>query len=108
MAGVLVDDDPTLDAKDRSFPAFWLPFQDVNSHNHAAQWVEQVPSMNKPDGGAGGGDARRVRRARRLVQRELTLLRGRRLLQRGLQRVLHLHQVKSSVRRIEFRDTATT
>lgn len=51
MAGVIVDEDPKLDATDRSFPAFWLPFQDVNAHNHSAQWVEQVPMM-MPDGGA--------------------------------------------------------
>jgi len=56
MAGVLVDDDPSVDAMDRSFPAFWLPFQDVNSHNHSAQWVEKVQSTSPPpgDGGTGG------------------------------------------------------
>jgi hypothetical protein len=35
---------------DRSFPAFWLPFQDVNSHNHTAQWVDQVTPPTKPPG----------------------------------------------------------
>src|SRR4029079_1978208 len=58
MAAVLVDEDGALDAKDRSFPAFWLPFQDVNSHNHSAQWVEKVlapPGGPGPDGGADGG-----------------------------------------------------
>jgi hypothetical protein len=63
MAAVVVDPDTSLDAKDRSFPAFWLPFQDVTAHNHSAQWVEQVqggpPPMSTPDGGtpvdAGGG-----------------------------------------------------
>ncbi|MGZ3449254.1 MAG: hypothetical protein ACXVEF_06620 [Polyangiales bacterium] len=52
MAGVVVDEDPSLDATDRSYPAFWLPFQDVNSHNHSAQWVEKVlspPSMPPTD-----------------------------------------------------------
>lgn len=29
-------------ANDPSYPAFWLPFQDVTSHNHAAQWTEVV------------------------------------------------------------------
>ncbi len=53
MAGVVVDEDTTLDSKDRSFPAFWLPFQDVNSHNHSAQWVEKVQST--PVGGGDGG-----------------------------------------------------
>jgi len=28
--------------QDPSFAAFWLPFQDINSGNHIAQWVEQV------------------------------------------------------------------
>jgi hypothetical protein len=40
---------------DRSFPAFWLPFQDVTSHNHTAQWVDQVtgtpPPTTPPNGG---------------------------------------------------------
>jgi hypothetical protein len=59
MAGVIVDADPSLDAKDRSYPAFWLPFQDVTAHNHSAQWVEQVQSGNPgADGGTdAGGDA---------------------------------------------------
>jgi len=56
MAAVIVDPDTTLDSKDRSFPAFWLPFQDVNSHNHSAQWVEQLQSAPPPDGGTDGGD----------------------------------------------------
>jgi hypothetical protein len=59
MAAVIVDPDPSLDATDRSFPAFWLPFQDVTSHNHSAQWVEQIVGGGPPDGGtdAGGTDA---------------------------------------------------
>ncbi|GAC1352024.1 MAG: hypothetical protein NVSMB1_10800 [Polyangiales bacterium] len=48
MAGVVVDENPALDAGDRSFPAFWLPFQDVNSHNHSAQWVEKVLGTPPP------------------------------------------------------------
>jgi hypothetical protein len=55
MAAVVVDPDGSLDAGDRSFPAFWLPFQDVASHNHAAQWVEQLQSGGTPDGGTDGG-----------------------------------------------------
>ncbi len=36
--------DPALAAagKDPSFPAFWLPFQDITGGNHIAQWVTQV------------------------------------------------------------------
>jgi hypothetical protein len=55
MAAIVVDPDRTLDASDRSYPAFWLPFQDVTAHNHSAQWVATVQS-----GGGGsppGGDA---------------------------------------------------
>jgi hypothetical protein len=55
MAAVIVDPDPSLDAKDRSFPAFWLPFQDVTSHNHSAQWVEQIQGSPMPDGGTDAG-----------------------------------------------------
>ena len=59
MAAVLVDESGALDSGDRSFPAFWLPFQDVNSHNHSAQWVEKVqgtPPSDGTDGGASGSD----------------------------------------------------
>ncbi|HVY49586.1 MAG TPA: hypothetical protein VHB21_27020 [Minicystis sp.] len=52
MAAIVIDPDPALDSGDRSYPAFWLPFQDVTSHNHTAQWVE---SINQGGGGAGGG-----------------------------------------------------
>jgi hypothetical protein len=27
---------------DPTGPAFWLPFQDINTNNHIAQWTEQV------------------------------------------------------------------
>jgi hypothetical protein len=53
MAAVVVDPDPSYDSKDRSYPAFWLPFQDVNSHNHSAQWVEKVVG-GSPDAGTCG------------------------------------------------------
>jgi hypothetical protein len=55
MAAVIVDPSPALDATDRSFPAFWLPFQDVNSHNHTAQWVEKIQGPPGGDAGVGGG-----------------------------------------------------
>ncbi len=54
MAAVLVDDGTALDSGDRSFPAFWLPFQDVNSHNHSAQWVESIAPPPPQDGGPCG------------------------------------------------------
>ena len=37
---------------DPSLPAFWLPFQDVNAHNHIAQWTEQIVEQGGCDGGA--------------------------------------------------------
>ena len=58
MAAVVVDPDPALDAQDRSYPAFWLPFQDVTAHNHSAQWVATVqgpPATPGGDGGTSGG-----------------------------------------------------
>ena len=55
MAAIIVDDDRGLDSVDRSFPAFWLPFQDVNAHNHTAQWVQKVQTGSIPDGGTCGG-----------------------------------------------------
>jgi hypothetical protein len=55
MAGIIVDPDPSLDAKDRSFPAFWLPFQDVTAHNHSAQWVEKIVGGPAPDAGTDAG-----------------------------------------------------
>ena len=56
MAAIIIDPDPSLDSSDRSFPAFWLPFQDVTSHNHTAQWVETVQGGGgNGAGGSGGG-----------------------------------------------------
>jgi hypothetical protein len=44
---------------DPSRPAFWLPFQDINAHNHTPQWTQSVATQPPPDGGAcvglGGG-----------------------------------------------------
>lgn len=52
MAAVIVDQDGVPTGVDRSFPAFWLPFQDVTSPNHTAQWVEEVVAQLPPDGGS--------------------------------------------------------
>jgi hypothetical protein len=30
---------------DPSYPAFWLPFQDISTHNHTAQWTAAVVTM---------------------------------------------------------------
>lgn len=50
--------DPARAAKgqDPSFPAFWLPFQSLNSGNHIAQWVvkiERKPCSSPADCSAG-------------------------------------------------------
>ena len=35
--------------KDPSYPAFWIPYQDMTTHNHTAQWTEQAaPPMQPP------------------------------------------------------------
>jgi hypothetical protein len=36
------DPDAAAAGKDPSYPAFWLPFQDMASGNHIAQWVTKV------------------------------------------------------------------
>jgi hypothetical protein len=40
-------------SKDPSGPAFWIPYQDITTHNHTAQWTQQhvtppPPPMNMP------------------------------------------------------------
>lgn len=52
MAAIIVDPNRALDSTDRSYPAFWLPFQDVTAHNHSAQWVATVQSGPPGDAGA--------------------------------------------------------
>ncbi len=32
--------------KDPTFPAFWLPYQDLTSKNHIAQWTKKVPVVH--------------------------------------------------------------
>jgi hypothetical protein len=53
MAAIVVDSDRSLDTSDRSYPAFWLPFQDVTAHNHSAQWVATVQAPPPPGGDSG-------------------------------------------------------
>ena len=33
-------------AGDPSFVPFWMPYQDVNTHNHIAQWTTQIVGIN--------------------------------------------------------------
>jgi hypothetical protein len=32
--------------KDPSYPAFWLPFQDMTTHNHTPQWTQRVANQD--------------------------------------------------------------
>ena len=53
MAAVALDD--VAGGSDGSFPAFWLPFQDYNAHNHIAQWTETI--VPPPDDCQGPGES---------------------------------------------------
>jgi hypothetical protein len=44
MAPVLLNEGSGA-GKDPSKPAFWLPFQDITTHNHTPQWTQQVATM---------------------------------------------------------------
>jgi hypothetical protein len=35
---------------DPSGVAFWVPYQDITTHNHTAQWTQEVPPKVKPPG----------------------------------------------------------
>jgi hypothetical protein len=39
---VAIDPDRAINGQDPSYAAFYLPFQDVTSSNHIAQWTKQV------------------------------------------------------------------
>jgi hypothetical protein len=39
-------------AMDPSFKAFWLPYQDITTHNHTPQWTQSAASKPPPDAGA--------------------------------------------------------
>jgi hypothetical protein len=36
---------------DPSSVAFWIPYQDMTTHNHTAQWTEQIIQNPPPDAG---------------------------------------------------------
>ena len=50
-----IDLDAVAAGTDGSFPAFWLPFQDVTAHNHIAQWVDSIVAPTCPGGGGTQG-----------------------------------------------------
>ena len=35
-----------IQPKDPSFPAFWLPFQDITTHNHTPQWTQKTANQD--------------------------------------------------------------
>lgn len=49
MAAINLSESPGTDP---SFPAFYLPFQDITTHNHTPQWTQQVVTMPPVDAGA--------------------------------------------------------
>jgi hypothetical protein len=49
MAAITLSD---VSGTDPSYPAFYLPFQDITTHNHTPQWTEQAVNMPLPDAGA--------------------------------------------------------
>ncbi|HZS35372.1 MAG TPA: hypothetical protein VFF06_01020 [Polyangia bacterium] len=51
MAAIDLSQTETGNGGDPSFPAFWLPFQDIKTHNHAAQWTAAIVTTPPPDGG---------------------------------------------------------
>jgi hypothetical protein len=59
MAAINLSTAEVMNPGDPSLPAFWLPFQDITTHNHTAQWTSTVVTMPPPDGGTcipGGQD----------------------------------------------------
>jgi len=51
---VAFDPAKAMQGQDASFPAFWLPFQDISGGNHIAQWTTKIP--RKPCAGNGDCD----------------------------------------------------
>lgn len=48
-----VDPDAVAAGRDGSFAPFALPFQDLSTSNHIAQWTQRVVPVDPPDGGTG-------------------------------------------------------
>jgi hypothetical protein len=51
MAAINLSTAEVSNPGDPSYPAFWLPFQDISTHNHTAQWTAAVANMPPPDMG---------------------------------------------------------
>jgi hypothetical protein len=43
-----IDPAKLKDGEDGSYPAFYLPFQDINTSNHIGQWTSQVVTDEPP------------------------------------------------------------
>jgi hypothetical protein len=59
MAAINLSNAEVSNPTDPSYPAFWLSFQNITTHNHSAFWTSTVVNMPPPDGGAciaGGQD----------------------------------------------------
>ncbi len=59
MAAINLTTAEVMGTVDPSSPPFWLPFQDITTHNHTAQWTSTVVTTPPPDGGTclmGGED----------------------------------------------------
>ncbi len=52
---VAVDPDAIMRGQDGSFAAFALPFQDLGTSNHVAQWAAQIVPPTDTDGGVSDG-----------------------------------------------------
>ena len=53
MAAVRLDVNGVMQGIDVSYPAFWLPFQDLGTNNHLAQWAQEsfTGTCAMPDAG---------------------------------------------------------
>jgi hypothetical protein len=61
MAAIRLDTAAVQNGQDVSFPAFYLPFQDITTNNHLAQWAERSFSgtcTQDPDCNTGGQTGR--------------------------------------------------
>jgi hypothetical protein len=43
-----IDAEKIADGMDGSFPAFYLPFQDLDTSNHIGQWTEEIVTDEPP------------------------------------------------------------
>jgi hypothetical protein len=55
MAAVKLDANAVQAQQDVSFPAFWLPFQDLTTNNHLGQWAQKSYTGTCAAADAGGG-----------------------------------------------------